>query len=80
VGAPEEPLSISPFGMLFGRRRFAGSGIGGVQETQEMLDFCAQHGIGAEIEVISADEIDGAYDRVVGSDVRYRFVIDTATI
>jgi len=54
--------------------------IGGIAQTQEMLNFCAKHGIGAEIELISADEIDGAYDRVVASDVRYRFVIDTSTI
>jgi uncharacterized zinc-type alcohol dehydrogenase-like protein len=57
----------------------AGSSIGGIRETQEMLNFCAEHGLGAEIEVISADQIDVAYDRVVDSDVRYRFVIDTAT-
>jgi uncharacterized zinc-type alcohol dehydrogenase-like protein len=62
------------------RRRWAGSMIGGIPETQEMLDFCAEHGIGAEIETISADRIDEAYDRVVGSDVRYRFVIDVATM
>jgi uncharacterized zinc-type alcohol dehydrogenase-like protein len=54
--------------------------IGGIRETQEMLDFCAEHGLGAEIEVISADQIDEAYDRVVASDVRYRFVIDVATM
>ena len=57
----------------------AGSNIGGIRETQEMLDFCAEHGIGAEIETISADEVDEAYDRVVASDVRYRFVIDIDT-
>ena len=60
-------------------RSVAGSLIGGIRETQEMLDFCAAHGIGAEIELIGADQIDSAYDRVVASDVRYRFVIDTAT-
>jgi uncharacterized zinc-type alcohol dehydrogenase-like protein len=54
--------------------------IGGIRETQEMLDFCAEHGLGAEVEVISADQIDEAYDRVVASDVRYRFVIDIATM
>lgn len=54
--------------------------IGGIAQTQEMLNFCAEHGIGAEIEVIAADELDGAYDRVVASDVRYRFVIDVATM
>jgi uncharacterized zinc-type alcohol dehydrogenase-like protein len=57
-----------------------GSSIGGIRETQEMLDFCAENGIGAEVEIISADQIDEAYDRVVASDVRYRFVIDTATL
>ena len=57
----------------------AGSKIGGIRETQEMLDFCAEHGLGAEIETIGVDEVDEAYDRVVNSDVRYRFVIDTAT-
>jgi uncharacterized zinc-type alcohol dehydrogenase-like protein len=58
----------------------AGSNIGGIALTQEMLDFCAEHGIAAEIETIGADRVDEAYDRVVKSDVRYRFVIDTATI
>jgi uncharacterized zinc-type alcohol dehydrogenase-like protein len=62
------------------RRSLAGSGIGGMRETQEMLDFCGEHGIGAQIETISADQIDDAYERVVGSDVRYRFVIDAATL
>lgn len=61
------------------RRSLAGSSIGSIAETQEMLDFCAEHGLGAEIEVISAQEIGHAYDRVVSSDVRYRFVIDTAS-
>jgi uncharacterized zinc-type alcohol dehydrogenase-like protein len=61
------------------RRSWAGSMIGGIRQTQEMLDFCAAHNLGAEIEVISGDQIDEAYDRVVASDVRYRFVIDTAT-
>jgi uncharacterized zinc-type alcohol dehydrogenase-like protein len=61
------------------RRSFAGSMIGGIRETQEMLNFCAEHNLGAEIEVIGAGQIDEAYDRVVDSDVRYRFVIDTAT-
>jgi len=80
VGAPEEPLSVPAFALIGGRRSLAGSMIGGIAETQEMLDFCAEHGIGAEVEVISADRIDEAYDRVVASDVRYRFVIDAATI
>ncbi|MCX4813406.1 MULTISPECIES: NAD(P)-dependent alcohol dehydrogenase [unclassified Streptomyces] len=80
VGAPEEPVSLNLFSVIGGRKTLAGSGIGGIQETQEMLDFCAEHGFGAEIEVISADQINEAYERVLASDVRYRFVIDTATI
>ncbi len=80
VGAPEEPLSVPAFALIGGRRNLAGSMIGGIRETQEMLDFCAERGIGAEIEVIDADRIDEAYERVVASDVRYRFVIDAATI
>jgi uncharacterized zinc-type alcohol dehydrogenase-like protein len=80
VGAPAEPLSLSAFSLIRGRRSFAGSVIGGIRETQEMLNFCAEHNLGAEIETISADQIDEAYDRVVNSDVRYRFVIDIATM
>ncbi|SDL28869.1 uncharacterized zinc-type alcohol dehydrogenase-like protein [Lentzea albidocapillata subsp. violacea] len=80
VGAPEEPISLNLFGLLGGRKTLAGSMIGGIAETQEMLDFCAEHGLGSEIELIGADEINTAYDRVLASDVRYRFVIDTATI
>ena len=79
VGAPPEPLSVQALTLLDNRCSLAGSSIGGISETQEMLDFCAEHGLGAEIEVICGDQIDVAYDRVVGSDVRYRFVIDTAT-
>ncbi|WP_414672394.1 NAD(P)-dependent alcohol dehydrogenase [Lentzea sp.] len=80
VGAPEEPISLNLFRLLGGRKTLAGSMIGGIAETQEMLDFCAEHGLGAEIELISAEEINTAYDRVQSSDVRYRFVIDAATI
>ncbi|MET7482564.1 NAD(P)-dependent alcohol dehydrogenase [Streptomyces sp. NPDC005538] len=80
VGAPEEPVSLNLFSVIGGRKTLAGSGIGGIRETQEMLDFCAEHGFGAEIELISADQINEAYERVLSSDVRYRFVIDTATI
>ena len=79
VGAPPEPLPVQVFSLLNNRRSFAGSSIGGIPETQEMLNFCAEHGLGAEIEVIGGKDIDDAYERVVGSDVRYRFVIDTAT-
>ncbi|MBB5159007.1 NAD(P)-dependent alcohol dehydrogenase [Saccharopolyspora phatthalungensis] len=80
VGAPGEPLSYNAFSLLGGNKVLAGSMIGGIAETQEMLDFCAQHGIGAEIELIAADQVNAAYQRVADSDVRYRFVIDTATI
>ncbi|MGV9605155.1 NAD(P)-dependent alcohol dehydrogenase [Streptomyces sp. NPDC003631] len=80
VGAPEEPISFNLFSLISGRKTLAGSAIGGIRETQEMLDFCAEHGIGAEIELIGASEINDAYERVLSSDVRYRFVIDTATI
>ncbi|MEU9142039.1 NAD(P)-dependent alcohol dehydrogenase [Streptomyces sp. NPDC048404] len=80
VGAPEEPVRLNLFSVIGGRKTLAGSGIGGIQETQEMLDFCAEHGFGAEIELIDASEINEAYERVLASDVRYRFVIDTATI
>ncbi len=80
VGAPSEPLEVPAFSLIMGRRSWAGSAIGGIAETQEMLDFCAEHGLGAEIELIPASQIDKAYDRVVDSDVRYRFVIDVATM
>jgi uncharacterized zinc-type alcohol dehydrogenase-like protein len=80
VGAPADPLSVNVFSLIGGRRSFAGSMIGGIALTQEMLDFCAQHGIGAEVEVISADMVNEAYERVLASDVRYRFVIDTSTL
>src|SRR3712207_1540813 len=79
VGAPPEPLSLNVFSLIGGRRSYAGSMIGGIAETQSMLDFCAEHGIGSEIELISADRINDAYERVLASDVRYRFVIDAAT-
>jgi uncharacterized zinc-type alcohol dehydrogenase-like protein len=79
VGAPPNPLRVPAFSLIGMRRSWAGSLIGGIRETQEMLDFCAEHGIGAEIETISGDQIDEAYDRVVSSDVRYRFVLDPAT-
>lgn len=80
VGAPAEPLPVNVFSLFSGRRSFAGSSIGGIAQTQEMLDFCAEHGVGAEIEVIPADKINEAYERVLASDVRYRFVIDIATL
>ena len=80
VGLPEEPISLNLFSVVMGRRTLAGSFIGGIAETQEMLDFCAEHGVGAEIETIPAEEINTAYERVLASDVRYRFVIDAGTI
>ncbi|MEV7086947.1 NAD(P)-dependent alcohol dehydrogenase [Streptomyces sp. NPDC093085] len=80
VGAPEDPVSVNLFSVIGGRKTLAGSGIGGIRETQEMLEFCAEHGLGAEIELIEASQINEAYERVLDSDVRYRFVIDTATI
>ncbi|MGH3468023.1 MAG: NAD(P)-dependent alcohol dehydrogenase [Thermocrispum sp.] len=80
VGAPEDPIELNLFSVIGGRKTLAGSMIGGIGETQEMLDFCAERGIGAEIEVIEASQVNEAYERVLASDVRYRFVIDTATI
>ena len=73
-------MSVNVFALLANRRSYAGSMIGGIAETQEMLDFCAEHGIGAEVEVIPAERINEAYERVLASDVRYRFVIDTSTL
>jgi uncharacterized zinc-type alcohol dehydrogenase-like protein len=80
VGAPAEPLPISVFSLMGNRRSFAASGIGSIAETQEMLDFCAEHNIAPEVELIDAASINDAYERVLTSDVRYRFVIDAATI
>ncbi|ANU09653.1 NADP-dependent alcohol dehydrogenase C [Planococcus antarcticus DSM 14505] len=80
LGAPAEPLPVSVMNLIGHRRSFAGSLIGGIRETQEMLDFCAEHNIAPKIEVVSADGIDEAYDRVLASDVKYRFVIDISTL
>ncbi|MGD8166361.1 NAD(P)-dependent alcohol dehydrogenase [Herbiconiux sp. P16] len=80
VGAPPEALPIHVFTLFGNRRSFAGSSIGSIGETQEMLDFCAEHGIAPETELIGADGINAAYERVLASDVRYRFVIDVATL
>lgn len=80
VGVPEKPLSIHPFPLIMKRRSYSGSVIGGIKETQEMLDFCAKHNITPEIEVIAPDQVNVAYERVLKSDVRYRFVIDMAKI
>jgi uncharacterized zinc-type alcohol dehydrogenase-like protein len=81
VGAPAEPHpSLAAFSLIFKRRRLAGSMIGGIAETQEMLDFCAEHGIVADIELIRMDEINHAFERMLKNDVRYRFVIDMGSL
>jgi uncharacterized zinc-type alcohol dehydrogenase-like protein len=80
VGAPPRPLEINAFSLLIGNKRLAGSGIGGIKETQEMLDFCAEHGIVSDVEIIPAQKINEAYERIQRSDVRYRFVIDAASL
>jgi alcohol dehydrogenase (NADP+) len=80
VGAPSEPYSVGGFSLIGGRRSLAGSAIGGLPDTQEMLDFCAAHNVTPEIELIGADQVADAYDRVERSAVRYRFVIDVSTI
>ncbi|HUO33898.1 MAG TPA: NAD(P)-dependent alcohol dehydrogenase [Candidatus Acidoferrum sp.] len=80
VGAPPKPASIYGFGLLMKRRSLAGSGIGGIQETQEMLDFCGEHGITSDIEKINIQQINEAYERLLKSDVKYRFVIDMASL
>jgi uncharacterized zinc-type alcohol dehydrogenase-like protein len=80
VGAPEKPLSISAFSLIFGRRRLSGSLIGGIAETQEMLDFCGAHNITADIEIIPIQKVNEAYDRLLKSDVKYRFSIDMASL
>src|SRR5277367_3701131 len=80
VGAPEKPLPVAVFGLLFGRRSFSGSPIGGLPETQEMLDFCGQHNVFADVEIIPIQKINEAYERIVRSDVKYRFSIDMASL
>lgn len=80
VGAPEEPVALNLFSVINGRKTLAGSMIGGIPETQEMLDFCAEHALGSDVEVIRAEEVNVAYERVQAGDVRYRFVIDVSTI
>ncbi|HWW27427.1 MAG TPA: NAD(P)-dependent alcohol dehydrogenase [Caulobacter sp.] len=80
VGAPEEPATLNAFALIPGRRTLAGSMIGSIKETQEMLDFCGEHGIVADIETIAVDQINEAYARMQKSDVRYRFVIDMSTL
>jgi alcohol dehydrogenase (NADP+) len=80
VGAPEKPMAVSAFGLIVGRRRLSGSNIGGIRETQEMLDFCGVHNITADVEVIPIQKVNEAYDRLLKSDVRYRFSIDMASL
>lgn len=80
VGAPEEPAPVGAFNLIMGRRRLAGSMIGGIKETQEMLDFCAKHGITSDVEIIPIQKINEAYERLLKQDVKYRFVIDMASL
>jgi alcohol dehydrogenase (NADP+) len=80
VGAPEKPLSLAAFGLIFGRRSLSGSPIGGIAETQEMLDFCGKHNITADVEVIPIQKVNEAYERLLKADVKYRFSIDMASL
>jgi uncharacterized zinc-type alcohol dehydrogenase-like protein len=80
VGVPEKPLPVAVFGLIMGRRSFSGSPIGGLPETQEMLDFCAQHNITSDVEVIPIQKVNEAYERLLKSDVKYRFSIDMASL
>jgi len=80
VGAPEQPLPVAAFSVIMGRKSFAGSMIGGIAETQEMLDFCGEHNIVSDIEMINIDNINEAYERLLKGDVKYRFVIDMASL
>jgi alcohol dehydrogenase (NADP+) len=80
VGAPEKPLAISVFNLIMGRRILSGSPIGGIAETQEMLDFCGKHNITSDVEVIPIQKVNEAYERLLKSDVKYRFSIDMASL
>jgi len=80
VGAPPKPMPVAAFNLIMGRHRLAGSSIGGIPETQEVLDFCADHGVTADIELIKIQQIDKAYERMLKGDVKYRFVIDMASL
>jgi len=80
VGAPDKPLPVSVFGLIFGRRSLSGSPIGSLDETQEMLDFCGEHNITADVEVINIQQVDEAYERLLKQDVKYRFSIDMASL
>ena len=80
VGAPSKPMAIPAFALIMGRRSVSGSNIGGIAETQEMLDFCGKHDITADVEVIPAQQINEAYERLLKSDVKYRFSIDMGSL
>jgi uncharacterized zinc-type alcohol dehydrogenase-like protein len=80
VGAPEKPLAVAAFALIMGRRSLSGSPIGGIAETQEMLDFCGKHNITSDVEVIPIQKINEAYERLLKSDVKYRFSIDMASL
>jgi len=80
VGVPPETAAVHAFGLVMGRKRLAGSLVGGLPETQEMLDYCAEHGITSDVEIIPMDQVNEAYERILKSDVKYRFVIDMATL
>ena len=80
VGAPPKPLDVAVFSLIMGRRSFSGSNIGGIAETQEMLDFCGEHGITADVEVVSIQSVNDAYERLLKSDVKYRFSIDMGSL
>jgi uncharacterized zinc-type alcohol dehydrogenase-like protein len=80
LGMPENPMPVPAGALIFGRKSISGSLIGGIAQTQEMLDFCAEHDVTPEIEVIEASYVNEAYERMLASDVRYRFVIDNSTL
>ena len=80
VGAPGKPLAVAAFSLLFGRRSLSGSPIGGIAETQEMLDFCGDHNVTADVEVVPIQKVNEAYERLLKSDVKYRFSIDMASL
>ena len=80
VGAPSKPSTLASFSLITKRRQLAGSAIGGIRETQEMLDFCGKNGITADIELIRIQQINEAYERLLKGDVKYRFVIDMASL
>jgi uncharacterized zinc-type alcohol dehydrogenase-like protein len=80
VGAPEKPLAVAAFNLLFGRRSLSGSPIGGTAETQEMLDFCGEHNIASDVETVPIQKVNEAYERLLKADVKYRFVIDMASL